>query len=89
MFVAMCCNEWGKQTYPGLAQVNSSVYQLINELEDSDMWFVNDDLHITSTGQSTHQDSVKKIVCGSLSYIGFAHGAFFSQKILPALHFLS
>jgi len=30
--------------------------------EDSDLWFVKKDLHTTSTGQNTHQDSVKKIL---------------------------
>jgi len=34
----------------------------INSLkkEDSDVWFVENELHNTSIGKSTHQDSVKK-----------------------------
>jgi len=40
---------------------------------------LNNDLHTTSTGQSTHQDSVKKI------FLPAAHS--FHKKILPAAHF--
>jgi len=46
--------------------------------ENSDLWFVNNDLYTTSTGQSTHQDSVKRIL----------PAAHFLKQGLPAAHSL-
>jgi len=44
---------------------------------------VNNELYTTSTGQITHQDSVKKnLACGAICSIIFACGAMFSSKNL-------
>jgi len=54
-----------------------SIIPLLNILmkDDSDLWFVNNDSHTISTGQTIHQDSVKKILSPAHS---------FENRILPA-----
>jgi len=69
--------------------IHSLIYRL--KEEDSELWFVKYKLHITSIGQSTHQDLVQK--CGLrrnlfdksclrriLFFKNLAYGAFFSYK---------
>jgi len=47
--------------------------------KDSDQWLLNNGLHTTSTGQSTHQDSVQKILTA----------AHFLSSVMPAVLFFS
>ena len=54
---------------------------------------MNNELHTTSTGQITHQDSVKKILPAALyeffSFHKFCFISFQLEKILPAAYFVS
>jgi len=50
--------------------------------EDSDLWFVNNDLYITSTEQSTHQDSVKQKCLRHLFPTLFPCSVFFAKRNL-------
>jgi len=53
--------------------------------KDSELWFGL--LHTISTGQTIHQDSVKKNACGAFGLISLACGAFCFVENLPAAHY--
>jgi len=91
--------SWGNKCTIGWPKVNWWINEKQLKDTDSELWFVENTLHTAWTGQSTHEDLVKKLsmACGAFCLRSLACSAFgfisklacsarFPQKKLPFNH---